>query len=70
MGAIDSTKIPTGPTGKRGPPKKVDQTDPLSFGPKFPESLVEWIAPYVDLKQAKEKLETELLFLKDVNIRD
>ena len=23
----------------------VDRTDPLSFGPKFPESLVEWIAP-------------------------
>ena len=25
---------------------------------------------YVNLKQAIEKLETELLFLKDVNIRD
>ena len=24
MGAIHSTKIPTGPTGKRGPPQKVD----------------------------------------------
>ena len=24
-GAIHSTKIPTGPTGKRGPPQKVDQ---------------------------------------------
>ena len=45
MGAIHSTKIQTGPTGKRGPPQKVDQffrnlfrldrTDPLSFGPKF-----------------------------------
>ena len=23
----------------------LDRTDPLSFGPKFPESLVEWIAP-------------------------
>ena len=23
----------------------MDRTDPLSFGPKFPESLVEWIAP-------------------------
>ena len=23
-GAIHSTKIPTGPTGKRGPPQKVD----------------------------------------------
>ena len=26
---------------------RLDRTDPLSFGPKFPESLVEWIAPYV-----------------------
>ena len=25
---------------------------------------------YVNLKQARDKLETELLFLKDVNIRD
>ena len=25
LGAIHSTKIPTGPTGKRGPPQKVDQ---------------------------------------------
>ena len=25
---------------------------------------------YVNLKQAKEKMETELLFLTDVNIRD
>ena len=41
MGAIHSTKIQTGPTGKRGPPQKVDRTDPLSFGPKFPEILVE-----------------------------
>ena len=24
---------------------RLDQTDPLSFGPKFPEGLVEWIAP-------------------------
>ena len=51
MGAIHSIKIQTGPTGKSGPPHKVDQffrldrTDPLSFGPKFPEILVEWIAP-------------------------
>ena len=55
MGAIHSTKIPTGPTGKIGPPQKVDpffsklfrldRTDPLSFGPKFLEILVEWIAP-------------------------
>ena len=51
MGAIHLIKIQTGPTGKSGPPQKVDQffwldrTDPLSFGPKFPEILVEWIAP-------------------------
>ena len=54
-GAIHSTKIPTGPTEKSGPSQKVDQffrnfsgrngTDPLSFGPKFPVILVEWIAP-------------------------
>ena len=43
--------VPTGPTGKSGPPQKLDQftrnffrldrTDPLSFGPKFPEILVQ-----------------------------
>ena len=54
VGAIHSTKIQTGPTGKSGPPQKVDQsfsklfrldrTDPLSFGPKFLEILVESIA--------------------------
>ena len=59
-GAIHSTKIPTGPTGKSGPPQKVDpfsrnflfrldRTDPLSFGPKFPEILVEWIAPHINV---------------------
>ena len=26
---------------------RLDRTDPLSFGPKFPEILVEWIAPQV-----------------------
>ena len=26
---------------------RLDRTDPLSFGPKFPEILVEWIALYV-----------------------
>ena len=26
---------------------RLDRTDPLSFGPKFPENLVEWIAPLV-----------------------
>ena len=24
---------------------RLDRTDPLSFGPKFPEILIEWIAP-------------------------
>ena len=28
---------------------RLDRTDPLSFGPKFPEILVEWIAPKVYL---------------------
>ena len=55
MGAIHSTKILIGPTGKSGPPQKVDPfirnfsgwTEPiqLSFGLRFPEILVEWIAP-------------------------
>ena len=26
---------------------RLDRTDPLSFGPKFPEILVEWIAPSI-----------------------
>ena len=29
---------------------RLDRTDPLSFGPKFPESLVEWIAPTIQFK--------------------
>ena len=28
---------------------RLDRTDPLSFGPKFPEILVEWIAPLIYL---------------------
>ena len=28
---------------------RLDRTDPLSFGPKFPEILVEWIAPMVSV---------------------
>ena len=62
MGAIHSIKIQTGPTEKSGPPQKVDQffrldrTDPLSFGPKFPEILVEWIAPNVSLSSLLFKL--------------
>ena len=26
---------------------RLDRTNPLSFGPKFPEILVEWVAPSV-----------------------
>ena len=47
----------TGPTEKRGPTSKggplfsklfrLDRTDPFRFRPKFPEILVEWIAPRV-----------------------
>ena len=54
-GAIHSTKIPTGPTGKIGPPKKVDPffrnfsgwTEPIHWvlDRNIPEILVEWIAP-------------------------
>ena len=32
----------------------VDRTDPLSFGPKFPEILVEWIAPLIS--RAEDRL--------------
>ena len=49
MGVIHSTKLQTDPTGKsffRNFSGRLDRTDPLSFGPKFPEILVEWIAPY------------------------
>ena len=28
---------------------RLDRTDPLSFGPKFPEILVEWIAPHINV---------------------
>ena len=30
---------------------RLDLTDPFSFRPKFPEILVEWIAPYMYSKQ-------------------
>ena len=29
---------------------RLERTDPLSFGPKFPEILVEWIAPPVNFR--------------------
>ena len=35
----------------------LDRTDPLSFGPKFPEILVEWIAPEVVLFSRSDRLE-------------
>ena len=31
---------------------RLDRTDPLSFGPKFPEILVEWIAPIVSFSKS------------------
>ena len=34
---------------------RLDRTDPLSFGPKFPEILVEWIAPLVSEKTQKAR---------------
>ena len=49
QGAIHSTRSPPGPTRKSGPKlSRLDRTDPLSFGPKFSEILVEWIAPLWD----------------------
>ena len=54
-GAIHSTKIPTGPTGKSGPPQKMDHpfrnfsgwTEPFHWvlDLKFPDILVEWNPP-------------------------
>ena len=62
MGAIHSTKISDRSdrsdrekrfTSKGGPVFsklfRLNRTEPLSFGPKFPEILVEWIAPYDNL---------------------
>ena len=37
-----------------------DRTDPLSFGPKFPEILVEWIVPIV-----KTDLRSQIFLLVD-----
>ena len=33
---------------------RLDQTDPSSFGPKFPDILVEWIAPVTDTTRASK----------------
>ena len=38
---------------------RLDQTDPLGFGPKFPEILVEWIAPQVSLSK-------RLVYIRDL----
>ena len=47
-------------TSKGGPVfsklSRLDRTDPLSFGPKFPESLVEWIAPWIAPKVIQLKV--------------
>ena len=63
MGAIHSTKIfnrsdrEKWSTSKGGPVFsklfRLDRTDPLSFGPKFPEILVEWIAPLDKLGEVR-----------------
>ena len=34
----------------------LDRTDPLSFGPTFPEILVEWIVPRVTIKLAHSEV--------------
>ena len=36
---------------------RLDQTDPLSFGPKFPEILVEWIVPLLSSTLGRRLLE-------------
>ena len=44
---------------------RLDRTDPLSFGPKFPEILVEWIAP-LDTHESSQNL--ALSTLKQENL--
>ena len=46
---------------------RLDRTDPLSFGPKFPESLVEWIARQASTREQQavfKNLHFEDRFLK------
>ena len=45
---------------------RLDRTDPLSFGPKFPEILVEWIAPNVSRDETKCKLNVKLVDSGDI----
>ena len=48
---------------------RLDRTDPLSFGPKFPEILVEWIAPLVSVtKEHKYYFESERIPLYNVQV--
>ena len=62
----------TGPTEKSGPRTskggpifsklfRLDRTDPFSFRPKFPEILVEWIAPFVLSKSLKKAFREKLV---------
>ena len=44
---------------------RLDQTDPLSFRPKFPEILVEWIAPS---GTCEFRLDLSRLFYTSVNL--
>ena len=48
---------------------RLDRTDPLSFGPKFPDILVEWIAPVVNTGKPTwyKNLETMLIVLSVCN---
>ena len=49
---------------------RLDRTDPLSFGPKIPESLVEWIAPLDKLGEVRHfvSLGAELLEAGELSI--
>ena len=42
---------------------QLDRTDPLSFGPKFPEILVEWIAPYLRCSKRFDHGSHSIIFL-------
>ena len=42
---------------------RLDRTDPLSFGPKFPEILVEWIAPCISISPFINKSEASYFFM-------
>ena len=39
---------------------RLDRTDPLSFGSKFPEILVEWIAPLEFVRVCENRNQTNL----------